>query len=78
MSNFSRWQYDEMCQTGVDYSAEKTVAGYDGNHLRIYELKIEAEGIIAALRLERAGFTIDRWETPENGFGAQSLCTKAI
>jgi len=59
MFNTQKWTYDEMKQTGVDYSSIEQVQRYDDMHQRFREYDKDSDTIIKLLELDSNSTVID-------------------
>ena len=59
MLNIQKWTYDEMKQTGVDYSSVEQVQHYDDMHQRFRDYEKDSDAIIKLLELDSNSTVID-------------------
>ncbi len=59
MFNIPKWTYDEMKQTGVDYSCMEQVHHYDDMHQRFRDYEKNSNAIIKLLNLDSNSTVID-------------------
>ena len=59
MFNIPEWTYDEMKQTGVDYSCMEQVQHYDDMHQRFRDYEKDSDAIIKLLELDSNSTIID-------------------
>jgi len=59
MSKIPKWAYDEMKQTGVDYSSIEHVERYDEMHQRFRDYEKDSDAIIKLLELDSKSTVID-------------------
>lgn len=59
MLEIPRWTYDEMKQTGVDYSSMEQVQRYDEMHQRFRDYEKDSDTIVKLLELDSKSTVID-------------------
>jgi ubiquinone/menaquinone biosynthesis C-methylase UbiE len=59
MSKIPKWTYDEMKQTGVDYSSVEQVQRYDDMHQKFRDYEKDSDTIIKRLELDSKSTVID-------------------
>ena len=59
MLKIPRWTYDEMKQTGVDYSSVEQVQRYDEMHQRFRDYEKDSDTIVKLLELDSKSTVID-------------------
>ena len=59
MFKIPKWTYDEMKQTGVDYSSVEQVQRYDDVHQRFRDYEKDSDAILKLLELDSKSTVID-------------------